>query len=377
MLTAAPLDAHGSGLTTQSFSDLDQLPADVLLLFAQAESVDPQLGLAWYQNLVRTVFSDSAQRCCVHVLRRDGRAIAALPLRLQTGTLGGRAAALGNYYTTRFAPALDATVSATELAALLRAVRQLHAPLCSLTLTPMDPDAPGFKLLRQALRAAGWQVFDFFSFGNWYLPVAGNATDYLATRPGALRSTLRRMGKKFATENGRLEVLSGTDAASRGLAAFNAVYSLSWKQAEPYPLFMPSLAQLCAARGWLRLGVAWLGARPVAAQLWIVANGKAQIYKLAYDENCGHLSPGSLLSAALMTHVIDIDRVTEVDYLSGDDAYKQVWMSARRERHGLVAYNPRHIAGLWGIALEHSARRWKLLRQKMRARRSAAPAQPP
>ena len=42
-----------------------------------------------------------------------------------------------------------------------------------------------------------------------------------------------------------------------------------------------------------------------------------------------------------MQHVIDTDHVEEVDYLTGDDAYKQDWMSHRRERIGLVAFNPR------------------------------------
>lgn len=369
--------AHGAALTSHAFHDLGQLPADVLALFENSARVDPQLGLAWYQNLVRTVFINATQPTCLHVLRQDGRAVAMLPLRLQKHALGGRAAALGNYYTTLFAPAMADGLKAAELAVLLRDVRHVHAPLRSLTLAPMDPAAPSFELLRQALRIAGWQVFDFFSSGNWYLPVTGNASDYLATRPGALRSTLRRMGKKFAAESGRLEVLSGTDAATRGLAAFNAVYSLSWKQAEPYPLFMPGLAELCAARGWLRLGVAWLGPRPVAAQFWIVANGKAQIYKLAYDDSCGHLSPGSLLTAELMRHAIDIDRVTEVDYLSGDDAYKAVWMSQRRERHGLVAYNPRNLAGLLGAAVEYTVRGLKALSPSLRSRSPSTTVQPP
>jgi hypothetical protein len=40
--------------------------------------------------------------------------------------------------------------------------------------------------------------------------------------------------------------------------------------------------------------------------------------------------------------------VAEVDYLIGDDAYKQDWMSHRRERWGIVAYNPRTLFGLAG-----------------------------
>ena len=34
----------------------------------------------------------------------------------------------------------------------------------------------------------------------------------------------------------------------------------------------------------------------------------------------------------MMEYVIDTDRVEEIDFLTGNDAYKQDWMSERRER---------------------------------------------
>jgi len=41
-----------------------------------------------------------------------------------------------------------------------------------------------------------------------------------------------------------------------------------------------------------------------------------------------------VLTAALMQHALDVDRVQTVDYLIGDDAYKREWMSHRREPAG-------------------------------------------
>ena len=54
----------------------------------------------------------------------------------------------------------------------------------------------------------------------------------------------------------------------------------------------------------------------------------------------------------MMQHVIEVDRVHEVDYGSGDDPYKKDWMSARRERWGLVARNPRTARGLIGAVTQ-------------------------
>jgi hypothetical protein len=51
-----------------------------------------------------------------------------------------------------------------------------------------------------------------------------------------------------------------------------------------------------------------------------------------------------------MRHVIDVDRVDTVDYLSGDDDYKRDWMSERGERWGLRVYRWRSLAGFAGAA---------------------------
>ena len=109
---------------------------------------------------------------------------------------------------------------------------------------------------------------------------------------------------------------------------------------------------MAAGQGWLRSGILTLNGQAIAAQLWLIKDGKASIYKLAYVKGCERLSAGSVLTHALMQQVIDVDQVAEVDYLTGDDAYKRDWMSHRRERWGLVAFHPRTLRGLW-LAAKH------------------------
>ena len=65
-------------------------------------------------------------------------------------------------------------------------------------------------------------------------------------------------------------------------------------------------------------------------------------------------SAGTLLTAFLMAHTLDNDKVREVDYMIGDDAYKKGWMSHRRERWGIIAYNPSTPRGLL-LSAEHLA----------------------
>jgi CelD/BcsL family acetyltransferase involved in cellulose biosynthesis len=352
--------AEAAGLHTLSLSDLEVVPEDVTRLFALAEQTDPQFGLHWYRNLVQTVFTPPAV-VRLHVLRRDGQAVAVLPVVEKSAGWGREVLALGNYYTSLFAPALAPEVNANELALLVQQAMRSHAPLKMLRVAPMAPEATGFNLLKAAMAQAGLVPFEYFCFGNWYLPVQGDADQYLATRPGEVRNTLRRMGKKFAAADGHFEIVTTPQDAVQAVAEFTRVYRTSWKQAEPYERFIPGLSALCAQQGWLRMGLARVGAQVVAAQLWIVAAGKASIYKLAYDPAFRQLSPGSLLTEQLMRHVIDQDKVREIDYLTGDDAYKNQWMSHRRERLGLIAFNPRTMSGLAGLVFESCARRFKPL----------------
>jgi hypothetical protein len=58
-----------------------------------------------------------------------------------------------------------------------------------------------------------------------------------------------------------------------------------------------------------------------------------------------------------MQHTMDVDRVQEVDYLSGDDAYKADWMALRRERVGVVGFD-KFSPRAWAPAALHFAAAW-------------------
>lgn len=332
-----------------------ELPDDARRLLDQAEKRNGEAGCGWYGNLVDTVFSGPGQ-VRFYILRHDGAPLAVLPLYAERHGLGWHLRALGNYYTSLYQPAFIPCLKPADLLVLLAAVRRDYPRAATLTLRPMDPADHAYQTLLGALRLLGWLPFEYFAFGNWYQPVTGDWHAYLAARPGQLRSTLKRMGKKFAAAGGTLEIVSGGERVAQAIAAYQTVYARSWKRPEPYPDFLPGLVRLCAAQGSLRLGLAWLEGRAVAAQLWIVHNGRAAIYKLAYDEAARAYAPGSLLSACLMQHVIEVDRVQEIDYLQGDDPYKQQWMSERRERWGIVAYQPHSLGGVLALLRDEAGR---------------------
>jgi CelD/BcsL family acetyltransferase involved in cellulose biosynthesis len=163
----------------------------------------------------------------------------------------------------------------------------------------------------------------------------------------------------------QIDIAQAPDDARRALAYYERIYAASWKNPEPHPRFVPSLVEYLAGRGWLRMGCVSLENEPVAAQIWAVKDGIASIFKLAYDERFAQVSAGSVLTAQLMRHVLDVDRVHTVDYLTGDDAYKRDWMSHRRERVGVRAHRRGNWRGQLALLADRARAAFRpLLRRK-------------
>lgn len=286
-------------------------------------------------------------------------------LHLMQTHAGAPLTALSNYYSCQYGPvspdglAGDSAGAGVDWAAAALALRRLPGSAV-LRLQPLDASAAWLAGLASGLGAAGYRTTRYFAFGNWYQPVpAGGFAVYWPERPSALRHSTERGRRRLSkTGDWRIDIVTqpGPELAA-ALAAYQRVYAQSWKSPEPCPGFIPGLVALAAERGWLRLGVLWLNGEPLAAQLWFTCGGKANIYKLAYVKGVEKLSAGSVLSQALMRHAMDVDRVVEVDYLSGDDAYKPDWMALRRERVGLEAFDMRRTRGLMA-ACRHTAATW-------------------
>lgn len=363
----------------ENYPDLDALPADADRVFDAASASNGLfLSKAWFGNLADRGLEAPARLRIYGVRDQAGAALSLLlPLRHVTGRFGlRRLEGLANWYSSLFGVvAAPADLQPQRLRQLAHSLAAERPRWDVLDLHPLDPADPLFQPLLDALAAAGMATQRYFCFVNWYLDVAGRSyDDYAASLPSKLRSTLRRKGRQLE-KSGRAQfaIVTGddkADAVEAAIAAYQAVYARSWKSPEPSPEFMPGLIRTCAAHGWLRLGVATVDGNPAAAQLWIVCGGVAAIYKLAYDEQYASLSIGSLLTERLMRHVIDIDKVKEVDYLTGDDAYKRDWMSASRERCGIVAFNLRSPRGLAAAALHLCGARIKAALRKISSRRS-------
>ena len=239
-----------------------------------------------------------------------------------------------------------------------------NEPGCeSLKLEPLAPEEPILGHLIAALQAAGLVIHPFFSFYNWYLVVAGRSADeILEGLPPRLVNTIHRKSRSLdASARARVSLFTRPEDVETAIADCERVYRMGWQSEGRYQGFLPGLMRACASQGWLRVGVLYVDEVPAAAQCWIVVGSYALIFSLAYDAQYAKLSPGTILMTHMLRHVVDEDRVEVVDFLQGNDAYKQDWMSHRRERWGLLAMNPRKARGLLGIVRHKGSRAAKRL----------------
>ena len=231
-------------------------------------------------------------------------------------------------------------------------VRQLFADIArenpstdGILLPGLDREDFRFAAALDGLKQAGFLARPYFCWGTWYETTRGTDFDaYFAARPSPLKNTWRR--KLGALEKSSPIGFRTSGDVDRFVLDYEDVYQRSWKTPEPYPDFLPALMRLAARKGALRFGVLEADGQPVAAQFWIVWKGRAIIYKLAYDQKWRAFSPGTLLTFHMIRHVLEHDHPDEINFGRGDDDYKKLWMSARRERWGIEAANPRSLRGL-------------------------------
>lgn len=343
---------HVEGMRIRCFSDFGSLRAAHPELAASSVEV-PFRSLDWFEHLVCFGIAGDA---ALQLLSADtpDKLVSCLPLVRQGRSLSS----LSNYFTGLYGPIGDDGDAAAWLA-VCRYWRASHPRPAIIRLQPLDTESTFSAQIRSALLAAGYWVDSYFCFGNWYLrPNGCSFADYLSGRPAALRNTIRRGRGKLRKAGAwqlAIHTVPGTEL-EQAISAYEDIYRRSWKPAEEHPEFIRGLCQLAAQRGWLRLGVLSLEGKAIASQIWLLIAGTAHIFKLAYDPAAAFCSPGTVLTAAMMEQAIDKDAATEIDYLSGDDAYKRDWMSHRRERHGLIAFDPATWHGLQA-ALVHFARR--------------------
>jgi len=331
------------------YDSFDRLPALVPERNGYPNQPEFLLSNDWFSILFETSLKQSLSLRIYVVSDANSEEMLAI-MYCGAGQDGRRLIGLTNFYSQVFAPILfvDRKRAEAVIGCLVDFIAAERPGWTVFELRYLREDRPEYALLQDSLASRGFLVNPFRQYNNWYYTLEDESfAQYFESRPSRLKNTLRRKENKLRRDH-EVEIRifrRDNETLGQGIADYTSIYNSSWKQPEPFREFTPALIVTCARLGILRLGVLYVDDRPVATQLWITNRSKAIIYKLCYDEAYKKQSVGTILSHELFRIAIDEDRVREIDYGVGDEAYKRDWMADTRQIGGLEAINTGTIPG--------------------------------
>ena len=344
------------------FTSLHEVPTEYWELLEEAGTRNFFHSPTWFRCLAETAM-EAGDQLHIYGSRKGGpdtlpqamivaRASASRRLSLSPRTL----ASFENFFTIQSGPIVssDCRDPASAFRTLVKSIMSDAEGWDSLSFKAIDISDPYFELMKDGLRRSGLWIQPYFQFANWYDRVEGlTFAKYLSARGKSVRQRLMSKSRRLErTGQSRYELVTGGPGLEQAIIDYQKVYEGSWKDPEQFPEFIPRLIRECAKNNTLRMGMIYFDEKPVATQLTFIANGTAFQYKLAYDENIldskltKNLSIGAILLLRTMEHLIDVDKVKVVDFGIGEERYKADWLTCRREKWGIVAFNPRRLKGI-------------------------------
>lgn len=309
----------------------NELPDNASSLCTINERDSIFLSEMWFKNIIDYGLPEDHTVCLACVVENESL-LALLPMMKKPD---GSLSSLSSNFTSLFSLLLHKQHKQQAIMACL-AKGLSEMPTKPIQLEPIDAHDKAINQLIQAMQTLGMHSYPYFSFHNWSHQLNGQTyQQYLSTRPSQLRNTIMRKQRKLQRQHNyefRLYIDNNIESA---LSDYQLVYAASWKANEFHQQFTPNLVKKAAQLNWLRLGVLYVKQQPIAAQIWLTVHHTANIYRLVYDETWKHYSPGSILTQHLMQYAIDRDHVTEIDFLTGNENYKQDWMTNHKERIGV------------------------------------------
>lgn len=296
--------------------------------------------LAWFTHFEKVICNNEFKAKTFQFTTQEKQ------LYLPMASIGKQLKSLTNYYSPFYQMLGNVEVTTQDQQAAINVSKDEFKQYDIIDLLPLyQTDAINWH---KAFENIGFKGYLYQHSINWFHENITDLDQYWSLRPSKLRNTLKRKKNKIEKSGEYIIEITSPDnifMLNKYLADYHHVYYDSWKQEEPYPAFIDAIAEYAWQQGELRLGMVYHKETPVAAQIWFVNGETAYIFKLAYRRDYTKTSVGTVLTAAMMEHVIDKDKVTCVDFLTGDDSYKKDWMQSQRPLIGLQLCNPRTWQG--------------------------------
>ncbi len=254
---------------------------------------------------------------------------------------------MSNYYSPYFDLITGSENTAQKLMSFFTSFKTELTSYDTINIVPCKPDKA--ESWCRAFKKIGFHSHIYQHSMNWYHPDIRDIDDFWTKRPSRLRHTLQRKKEKMLKSGQYHSQIFSTGSRQellKLLIDYHHCYRSSWKNIEPNPGFIDAIAELAWRQDKLRIGILYHLNKPVAGQIWFSEGDTASIFKLAHDRLYTKHSVGTLLTAELVDYVIGQDKITCLDFLTGDDEYKQDWMTHKRPLYGVHGSNMKRCWGL-------------------------------
>ena len=329
-------------------------------------NLDFDSSYEWYRELLKYALKPGASPVIITAEENDSLVI--LPLQIYYRDGKKHLGALTTVYSHNFTPIVFSENSFNDelIIHCIDYAIQNYQPMI-IDIEPIDRDSLFTNALIEGIQRS-MLTDTYFRFGNWLHHEIESFAHYKGSLQTQLKNTVERRQKKLDKNHvWEFKLYTKINEIEPAYQEYKYLYKLRWKKDEGNSDFIDAIVLDLAEKEQLRLGILYIDNNPAAAQIWINTNKTAAIFKLAYDEGYKKYSPGTLLTHKMAEYSIEQDKVTKLDFLSGDDYYKRQWMSERGEKWGIIAFNHRTAYGIFAATRHYCgkiARRLKAFPSK-------------
>jgi hypothetical protein len=331
----------------------EAIPQEFEPVFADARTASILRTRPWLEAFARSGM-DAGSRFRLYAIAEDGEPLALLPAVVsRLYRAHGRARVLhfiqpdGEPYSP-LAPS-DRPDFAPILYGLLECIAAERRRCDVIRVSPLDPASVFARLLQLNLRERHYPMQAFRHLDDRYESTDGMSSEaYLAARPSALMTDLRdRIRPFFESGQASFRLITETSELDAAHEAYLTVLESNPREAEIEPEgYARDVMHVAADAGALRFGVIEFDGTPVAVQMWIASADTARCLRIWSNPRVPSLLLDDALVERMVPHLLDVDHVRELNFGAIGDAFAQTWAPRKRERIGIIAFNPRTWRGI-------------------------------
>jgi len=314
----------------------------------------------WYSALERSICNNTNTPHIINT--HDQKYQCIIPMTESYNGITRRLKSMTNFYSPFYKPVCNREITESTHQIIISTCHDTLKNFNIIDIAPLyEADA---KTWNSSLSTIGFKCHTYQHSTNWYHSNILGVDEYWSSRPNRLIQIINnKKNKLHKSGEYRIEISQAKDLRElqKKLSHYHHIYYDSWKKVEPHPYFIDSICQHAWEKNELRIGIIYHHDFPVAAQIWFVNYFSAYIFKLAYRCSYRRTSIGTILTAAMIEHVIDLDKVNCIDFLTGDDNFKKDWMKSSRPIMGVQACN----TTTWTGKVYYTTNKLSTLRRKL------------